>query len=68
MSSERDELVRLDEPELAAHLVDSGDVVPMRTCVRCGRTDRAPWFEQWGRIVPVWLCRFGCEPREGAGR
>ena len=33
MSSERDELVRLDEPELAAHLVDAGDVAAV--CLDC---------------------------------
>ena len=32
--SERDELVRLDEPELAAHLVDSGDVADVWGLVR----------------------------------
>ena len=58
MSSEHDELVRLEPGELAAHLVDSGDVAP-----RCGvcdkpltaRGNRRFWIRnnRWSRVVIV---------------
>ena len=74
--SERDELVRLDEPELAAHLVDSGDVpAAVVHCGKCGKL--AAYFMCAVCYLPLceacdWLHDAdNCTPAqraEGAGR
>ena len=54
MSSEHDELVRLDEPELAAHLVDAGDV-PADDASGCVHEDAVYW-NPYNRVVQCHRC------------